>query len=137
MINQISHAGGTRTPTRNDRRRLTEVPARALGRVPDHMAEDGAGNFKQERTFRRLGSERNVLSQMETAIPRDRLDSEVNDIGPDPSPLEIQLRAARIRAGWTEGERQIRPAQRTQRIALQFKRFIQLIGQRQSEEGRN
>ncbi|MGO8749687.1 MAG: hypothetical protein ACLQNE_27340 [Thermoguttaceae bacterium] len=48
----------------------------------------------------------------------DLPDTDGNDDGPDLSPLEILLRAAEVRAGWTERERQNRRAHRIARVAL-------------------
>jgi hypothetical protein len=137
MINQISLAGGTRRPTNsNYRGSLAEVPAQTLGRMPNHIAEHDAGNLEQERTFRLFEGEGNARNQVAASIPRDRPGFE-ETYGPDPSPREIRLRAAKIRAGWTDRERQIRLANRTRRIALQFERFVRLIGQQTTGEGRN
>ncbi|MGO8749188.1 MAG: hypothetical protein ACLQNE_24785 [Thermoguttaceae bacterium] len=136
MIKQISLAGGTHTPIGNYRGSLPKVPTRTLENVPKQIAERGAGNLEQERTLRLFGSERDTRNRMEAAIPCDRPDVEEDAQGLDPSPREIRLRAAQIRAGWSERERQIRRAYRTRRIALQFERFVRLIGQQTTEEGR-
>ena len=100
--------------------------------VSNRLAELGAGDFKQELMLSLFGSGRNARDQIEAAITCDLPDSEEDDDGPDPTPLEILLRAARIRAGWTERERRSRLVHRTKRVELQFLRFAQLIGRGQT-----
>ena len=39
-------------------------------RMPNHMAELGSGNFDQELTLGLLGSDQDVLDQIEAAIER-------------------------------------------------------------------
>jgi len=60
----------------------------------------------------------------------DLSETDGSDESPDPSSLEIQMRAAEIRAGWTEGERRRRLAYRTRPVELQ------VVSARQRIEGR-
>ena len=50
----------------------------------------------------------------------DLPETDGNDESADPSPLEIQMRAAEVRAGWTERERRRRLAYRTKPVELEL-----------------
>ena len=60
----------------------------------------------------------------------DPPETDGNDDGPGPSPLEIRLRAAEVRAGWTERERRSRLVYRVRRVELQPIRLARLRNQR-------
>ena len=114
--------------TRMADKTLNEERRKATG-TPNQMAKRGTGKTKHELTFSLIGSKKNALNQIEAAIIRDLPDSDENEDGPDPTLLEIMLRTAEIRAGWTEQERQSRLAYRTRRVELQFITFLRLTGQ--------